>query len=195
MEKTRKIRLWIMVMLLTLTVTGCSEAGESSEEELTSNLENGKNETESGTEQAVQHLLEVWSDYLQTLDQMYASQLWAMDYVDAYLESGSWEDLGKARTACITSAGSLEELAMTEEDLTEEEYLTLAEAGIDAEYQSLAFSGLPDELDDAHLVIRERESWKVWRVTCSIKMRWKCWKRKYLYRGKRLPVWEIMPAL
>lgn len=156
MEKTRKIRLWIMVMLLTLTVTGCSEAGESSEEELTSNLENGKNETESGTEQAVQHLLEVWSDYLQTLDQMYASQLWAMDYVDAYLESGSWEDLGKARTACITSAGSLEELAMTEEDLTEEEYLTLAEAGIDAEYQSLAFSGLPDELDDAHLVIRER---------------------------------------
>ena len=157
MEKTRKIRLWIMVMLLTLTVTGCSEAGESSEEELTSNLENGKNETESGTEQAVQHLLEVWSDYLQTLDQMYASQLWAMDYVDAYLESGSWEDLGKARTACITSAGSLEELAMTEEDLTEEEYLTLAEAGIDAEYQSLAFSGLPDELDDAHLVIRERE--------------------------------------
>lgn len=121
-----------------------------------SNLENGKNETESGTEQAVQHLLEVWSDYLQTLDQMYASQLWAMDYVDAYLESGSWEDLGKARTACITSAGSLEELAMTEEDLTEEEYLTLAEAGIDTEYQSLAFSGLPDELDDAHLVIRER---------------------------------------
>ncbi len=68
MEKMRKIRLWIMVMLLTLTVTGCSEAGESSEEELTSNLENGKNETESGTEQAVQHLLEVWSDYLQTLD-------------------------------------------------------------------------------------------------------------------------------
>lgn len=145
-----------MVMLLTLTVTGCSEAGESSEKELMSNLENGKNETESGTEQAVQHLLEVWSDYLQTLDQMYASQLWAMDYVDAYLESGSWEDLGKARTACITSAGSLEELAMTEEDLTEEEYLTLAEAGIDTEYQSLAFSGLPDELDDAHLVIRER---------------------------------------
>ena len=144
------------VMLLTLTVTGCSEAGESSEKELMSNLENGKNETESGTEQAVQHLLEVWSDYLQTLDQMYASQLWAMDYVDAYLESGSWEDLGKARTACITSAGSLEELAMTEEDLTEEEYLTLAEAGIDTEYQSLAFSGLPDELDDAHLVIRER---------------------------------------
>lgn len=156
MEKMRKIRLWIMVMLLTLTVTGCSEAGESSEKELMSNLENGKNETESGTEQAVQHLLEVWSDYLQTLDQMYASQLWAMDYVDAYLESGSWEDLGKARTACITSAGSLEELAMTEEDLTEEEYLTLAEAGIDTEYQSLAFSGLPDELDDAHLVIRER---------------------------------------
>lgn len=156
MEKMRKIRLWIMVMLLTLTVTGCSEAGESSEEELTSNLENGKNETESGTEQAVQHLLEVWSDYLQTLDQMYASQLWAMDYVDTYLESGSWEDLGKARTACITSAGSLEELAMTGEDLTEEEYLTLAEAGIDTEYQSLVFSGLPDELDDAHLVIRER---------------------------------------
>lgn len=50
MEKMRKIRLWIMVMLLTLTVTGCSEAGESSEKELMSNLENGKNETESGTE-------------------------------------------------------------------------------------------------------------------------------------------------
>lgn len=95
MEKMRKIRLWIMVMLLTLTVTGCSEAGESSEEELTSNLENGKNETESGTEQAVQHLLEVWSDYLQTLDQMYASQLWAMDYVMLIWKAEAGKTLGR----------------------------------------------------------------------------------------------------
>lgn len=98
MEKMRKIRLWIMVMLLTLTVTGCSEAGESSEEELTSNLENGKNETESGTEQAVTTSVRSVVGLSSDIGSDVASQLWAMDYVDAYLESGSWEDLGKARS-------------------------------------------------------------------------------------------------
>lgn len=106
-------------------------------------------------EAASQHLLAVWSDYLQVLDKMYASQLWALDYVEKYLESGDWKDLTKARTACIASVRYLSELSMTEEDLTEAEYLVLFDAGIDTAYQSEAFRSIPSSLEEAHRLIRE----------------------------------------
>lgn len=105
---------------------------------------------------ASEHLLVLWSDYLRVLDQMYASELWALDYVDAYLESGDWKELTKARTACIASARYLTELSMTEEDLSEEEYLTLAGAGIDTGYQTIEILSLADALEEAHLVIRKQ---------------------------------------
>ena len=131
--------IWMAVGLSVLQIAGCGASPDNSLEE-----------------QAVQHLLTVWSDHLAVLEKMYASEVWAMDYVDAYLESGDWNDLAKARTACIASARYLSELSMTEDDLPEEEYLILAEMGIDTGYQSVEFASVPVFVDEAHNVIRNQ---------------------------------------
>ena len=112
---------------------------------------------ESGKEKAaVDHLLTVWTDYLQTMDHLYGSELWALDYTQAFLESSEWSDLSKARTACIASARYLTDLSMTEEDLTGEEYLVLAKAGMDTAYQSVEFQSVQALADGAHQEVRDR---------------------------------------
>lgn len=141
----------IFIMGLSLLMTGCKAS-----EGLPRNEENVDSVAGTDTESAVEHLMNVWSDYLSALDRMYASELWALDYVDAYLESGDWDDLAKARTACIASAGYLTELSMSVEDLSEEEYLILTDAGIDTGYQTLEFSGFEDVKELGHSVIRDR---------------------------------------
>ena len=104
---------------------------------------------------AAAHLLTVWSDFLRVVDAAYASELWALDYVDAFLESGDWKDLEKARAACIASARYLTELSMKEEDVSQEEYLALAKAGIDAEYQSTEILSAPELVEEAHRSVRD----------------------------------------
>lgn len=172
----------VLTVTLSLTYVGC-----------------GTSQNTSGYSQEAEHLLAVWSDYIGVLDKMYASELWALDYVETYLESGSWTDLTKARTACIASARYLKELSMTEEDLSEEEYMTLANAGIDTGYQKQNFSSLTDTLEDAHTFIRNRmleslecdvfyegsidglrEEAKVQREAISCMCRYTCYETNYL---------------
>lgn len=112
--------------------------------------------TDPTMESTKQHLLTVWSDYLDVMEKMYASEMWTLHYVDTFLESGDWNDLVRARTACIASARYLTELSMKEEDLTEEEYLTLAKAGIDTSYQTVDFSSVPFFVEEAHNIIRNQ---------------------------------------
>ena len=174
--------IWMAAGLSVLQITGCGVSqdnslgkqmadhtaertirqddleGMSSEE--ASGMPSGNSEGmpagDSDVEQAVQHLLTVWSDHLDVLENTYASELWALDYVEVYLESGDWKDLVKARTACIASARYLSELSMTEEDLSEEEYLILAEKGIDTGYQSAEFASVPVFAEEAHNIIRNQ---------------------------------------
>lgn len=127
----------IAAALIVLPAAGCGTAKNSSQKK-----------------QAAQHLLTVWSDHMDVLENMFASELWALYYVDAYLESGDWNDLAKARTACTAAARYLTELSMTEDDLTEEEYLILSKAGIDTSYQTVEFSSVPSFVEEAHNVIR-----------------------------------------
>ena len=47
----------------------------------------------SEKEQALEHLLKVWSDYLQVQEDMYTSELWALDYAEKFLDTGDWGDL------------------------------------------------------------------------------------------------------
>lgn len=107
-------------------------------------------------EQALDHLLEVWSDYLQVQEDMYTSELWALDYAEKFLDTGDWGDLVKARTACIASARFLSELSMSEEDLSDEEYAVLAKAGADTAFQSMEFESLSGKVDDEHTFVRNR---------------------------------------
>ncbi len=172
----------VLTVTLSLTYVGC-----------------GTPQNTSGYSKEAEHLLVVWSDYIGVLDKMYASELWALDYVETYLESGSWTDLTKARTACIASARYLKELSMTEEDLSEEEYLTLANAGIDTGYQKQAFSSLADILENAHMSIRNqlleslecdvfyegsigilKEEVRTQKETISCMCRYDCYETNYL---------------
>lgn len=159
----------------------------------------GASKDTSGYSQEAEHLLAVWSDYIGVLDKMYASEQWALDYANTYLESCKWPDLTKARTACIASARYLTELSMTEEDLSEEEYLVLAEAGIDTGYQKESISSIADTLEGEHMFIRDRlleglecdvfyegsidilkEEVKVQREIISCMCRYTCYETNYL---------------
>ena len=104
--------------------------------------------------QAKEHLLTVWADYLSVMEAAYSSELWALDYVDRFAASGTWQDLSRARAACVTAAGAVAGLSMTEEDLTDGEYLILFQAGIDTEYQSMEFASAPDAAEDVRSEIR-----------------------------------------
>ncbi len=103
---------------------------------------------------AADHLVTVWKDYLRTKEGMYASQRWASGYAEAYLDSGDWQDLVKARSACIASARYLEDLCMAEDNLTAEEYAALALGGVDAAYQSEEFQSLTGDIETAHTFVR-----------------------------------------
>ncbi len=146
-------------VFLALQAAGCGAVQEASEAvEETAGEASGEASADISMDisMASEHLLTVWYDYLKVLDKMYASQIWALDYVADYLESGDWNDLTKARTACIASSRYLTELSMTEEDLTEEEYRLLADAGIDTGYQTITFQSVEGALEEAHRIIRER---------------------------------------
>ena len=135
MKRMLKIlSLFMITMFITLQMAGC-----------------GPGEKDA----AVEHMLTVWYDYLSVLDKMYASELWALDYTDAYLDTGDWQELARARTACIASARYLKELSMTKENLSEEEYQILADAKIDIGYQKEELLSLSDDLEEAHTLVRE----------------------------------------
>lgn len=151
MKKTMKSTMILAAILFLLLGTGGCGAPQA----VSKDVAPGKSVSEEVVS-ASEHLLAVWYDYLDVLDKMYASELWALDYVDAYLESGDWNDLTKARTACIASARYLTELSMTEADLPEEEYGILSDAGIDTGYQTADFMSLAEDIDEAHGMIRER---------------------------------------
>lgn len=173
MKKTFKIKIMPVLLAVGMIsgLNGCtsgnsaaespnqSETAEIAETAQTADIETTETEVfstdppEKGA--AVEHLLTVWSDYLQVLDQIYGSQLWALEYVENYVNSGDWNDLTKARTACIASAHYLSTLTMTEEDLTEEEYLILADAGIDIAYQTDKAQSIQESQEEAHRLIRE----------------------------------------
>ncbi|MBT9779671.1 hypothetical protein GPL15_24660 [Clostridium sp. MCC353] len=168
---TAKIMPALLASVLVLGLNGCVSGNRTAESlKQTESMETAQTARTAETETteteiltidspeknaAVKHLLDMWSDYLQLLDKIYASQLWAFDYVEHYVNSGDWNDLAKARTACIASAHYLSELAMTEEDLTEEEYLILADAGIDIAYQTDKAKSIQESQEEAHRLIRE----------------------------------------
>lgn len=135
----RKVMPSLAAVLLLCTMIGCASADD---------------ELSKQASVPADHLLSVWSDYLRVHEEMYASSLWALDYTEQFLDSKDWTDLVKARTACIASARFLSELSMTEEDLSDEEYTALAEAGADTSFQSMEIEALPEKIRDEHDFVR-----------------------------------------
>lgn len=139
--KNRKWKIWVLTAVLCVFGMGIlkTEAAAASDE----------------FTEAADHFLTVWENYLQTAESMYASQKWAFAYVDAYLNSKDWEDLEKARTACIASSRYLADLSMPEDNLSAEEYTALASGGVDTAYPSEEFQSFPLEIQKTHITMRE----------------------------------------
>lgn len=161
----------VFMAAILFLISGCSsptdrtgsESGSASERddagvsEPDSSKEAGLSEEKiRQAEDAMEHLLAVWSDYLRVQEEAYASELWALDYIEKYLETGDWDDLGRARTACIASARFLSDLSMTEEDISDEEYTALAETGMDVTFQSAEFEAIPSKIESEHTFVRNR---------------------------------------
>lgn len=145
----------LAVGIVLLSVQGCSAGGGETEPAFSNSSGRQTEETEKA-EEATEHLLTVWFDYQRVREEMYASELWALDYVEQYLETGNWEDLSRARTACIAAARFLSELSMEEEDLSDEEYSILAETGMDVTFQSEQMRSIEKELEETHTFVRNR---------------------------------------
>ena len=131
-------------------------AGKASREGQENQADGSYTDDDTRKEQAVEHLLTVWSDYLRVYEEINASALWALQYIEVYLDSADWNDLMRARAACIACADDLEELAMTEQDLTEEEYAALEDAGIDTTYQPAEFESVSAYQSDLKDLIQKR---------------------------------------
>lgn len=143
----KKFMVYLMIMVVFL-ITGCSASDGATASE------SGRNDGQA--QEAREHLMTVWSDYLQVQEELYASELWALDYIETYLDTGDWNDLGKARTACIVSLQFIAELSMSEEDLSDEEYVVLAKNGVDTAYLSGEFEAVPSGIEEEQAFMRNR---------------------------------------
>ncbi len=139
----------LFMAIFTFFMAGCS-APEGD------GADSGSVRDDGQAEKAREHLMRVWSDYLRVQEELYASELWALDYVETYLDTGDWDDLVKARTACIASVQFIAELSMSEEDLSDEEYVVLAENGADTAFLSVEFESVPSGIEEEHMFMRNR---------------------------------------
>lgn len=151
----KRILSVMLTAAVLLSMNGCKAPSAGGETSAAAGSTEQTQQQNADTEAAVDHLLTVWTDYLQTMNDLYASELWALDYTDTFLETSDWSDLSRARTACIASARYLSDIAMTEADLTQEEYLALAQAGMDTAYQSVEFQSVGELADSAHQDVRD----------------------------------------
>lgn len=107
---------------------------------------------------AKKRMMEIMSEYLDVMDEMYETQEWTYGYLEEFLENEDWEALVRARIACAEGIGNYEELeerASSLEDLTEEEYDILFERGIDVGYQSMVLADCKELAADELRMLRQ----------------------------------------
>lgn len=139
-------RVYSVLLALFITVGICSACGGPSTHDTEESLA------------AKKHMLVMWSDLLAARERLYQTQLWVYNSIDAFLVSHDWNDLSKARTACIAAIQSLDEQvndAAALADLTDDEYKVLHSAGIDITYQSTELKRCVEEIQTAGNLMRE----------------------------------------
>lgn len=100
------------------------------------------------------HLLAVWDDYLNVLNESYTAANWAFQYIDTFLETNNWQDLSEARTACLLAGSYTRDLTMTTTALSDEEIAALTADGVDTAFLSGEFDGLSDMINNSYLLLR-----------------------------------------
>lgn len=157
-------RVLCCVFLLMILCTGCGNSpsaylsGRTQTADQNSAASSDTGDVPSEVIEAKKHMLTVWADLLAARDTLYKTQLWAYDRVDVFLETRDWDELSKARTACIAAAASLREqenAALSLSDLSDGEYDALFSAGMDIEYQSLELERCSSDIQTARESIRD----------------------------------------
>ena len=171
MKRIKKTSVVIPVLLsmLLLLCAGCgagttapqnAEASATSAETpaaVPSDAPAPRQPEELALREAKQHMLEAWSENLAIKEKLYHVQVWTYDYLESYLENLDWNDLSRARTACIAAVrflAELQELADAAPDLNETDAELLYEANIDTEYVSYERAQLSNSIEDAHSRMR-----------------------------------------
>lgn len=75
-------------------------------------------------------LLSEWEAGLEAANALYGNMFWALDYIDAWTQDTTWENLALARTACILISGYLDEYEYPQLTLTDDQMAELANAGV-----------------------------------------------------------------
>ena len=92
-------------------------------------------------EELVTALLSDWFDHLYACERYYGDMLWALDYLEDYLNAPTWDGLLKARTALRAGAGAAELLPQNAPSLTGEDYAVFMDQGLDVSF-------VPSALED-----------------------------------------------
>lgn len=88
-------------------------------------------------------LVNDWKEGLYAANELYGNMFWALDYIDAWTENTTWDNLACARTACILVSGHLNEFEYPQLSLSESQMEELVEAGVETNVMA-EFYG-PDE--------------------------------------------------
>ena len=77
------------------------------------------------------NLFSDWSGCLKFNDLIYGDMLWALSYIEEFMENPTWDNLQIARTALAAAEESIRSCTAAELSMTTEDYLTMVEAGYD----------------------------------------------------------------
>lgn len=78
-------------------------------------------------------LLGDWKDGLSAANELYRNMFWTLDYIDAWTEDTTWDNLACARTACILVSDYLNEFEYPQLSLSEAQMARLEEVGVDTD--------------------------------------------------------------
>lgn len=76
-------------------------------------------------------VLSDWSKYLHVCEYLYGDMLWAISYIEQFIENPTWDNLQIARVALITATKYIEKRNIAEPEMTADDYVQMLLEGYD----------------------------------------------------------------
>ena len=152
--------LLLVLFMLVSALAGCSPSEND-----------GPGLSGKETEEIEHKLLSDWFDYLFFIDRDSADTLWAISYMEHFLDNTTWDALQCARMAVSSASAYIENREKPEESMTMEDYNTLTRQGKDVSFVQIDFlsvEGTRQQLLDVLLNISiDLESGVFWQPDCK----------------------------
>lgn len=140
------LKMWtalLVVLSLWAFGSGMARAADSYADEAKDASPVGSGESLHAA--AKDHMLGYWAEYLSLAEQRVSAESAAYTQIEAFSKSNDWEELAKARKACVKAICSLEELGQESDMLTER----LASEPGSTSVDGIDFSPFIDEMKNA----------------------------------------------